>query len=275
MTYATLMVNLELGHSNAAVLEITAELAERFGAKVVGISGRQPLQMIYGDGYICGELFEQDCNEIAKELIATEAQFRAALRGRVATVEWRSTQTYAYLSSYLAEQARSADLIVTGLTSSDRFDASRTVNVGELIMQAGRPVLIVPKPSSGLKLERVLVAWKDTREARRAVCDALALLKIATHVSVVEIAAKQELAAAARRVNDVVSWLRRHDIKAEGSASISTGNDTASLYAICQEQDAQVVVAGAYGHSRAREWVLGGVTRDLLLSAHGCAFVSH
>jgi nucleotide-binding universal stress UspA family protein len=275
MTYAMLMVNLELGRSNAGLLQIAGELAERFGAGVVGITGRQPLQMIYGDGYVDGELFEQDCDEIGKAIKATEAEFRAELQGRVAAVQWRSSQTYAYMADYVAREARSVDLILTRMSSSDAFDASRTVNIGDLIMQAGRPVLIVPAAQRPLRLERFLIAWKDTRESRRAVGDALAMLKGAKHVSVVEIAPEQDLTAASGRVRDVVSWLERHAIKAEGATSISTGDDAAALLAFGQQNEAQVIVAGAYGHSRIREWVLGGVTRDLLLGSNRCSFVSH
>jgi nucleotide-binding universal stress UspA family protein len=275
MSYATLMVHMELGRPNTGLLSVTAELAERFHAGVVGIAARQPLQLVYGDGYVSGDLYQQDRDEIIKELTAAEAEFRAALEGRVAFVEWRSTQMYTYLAGYFADEARCADLILTGVGTGDFLDASRAVNTGEVIMQTGRPVLIVPTTATTLKLEHMLVGWKDTRETRRAVSDALPLLKLAARVSVVEIAAEEDVAAANLHVRDVTSWLRRHDIPAEGSALLSTGDDATALYAIGQDKGIDVVVAGAYGHSRLREWVLGGVTRDLLLSANRCSLVSH
>ena len=275
MSYATLMVHMELGRPNTGLLKIAAELAERFQSGVVGIAARQPLQMVYGDGYVSGDLYEQDREEIAKELKAAEGEFRAALQGRVAFVEWRSAQMYAYLADYLADESRCADLILTGIGTGDFLDASRAANTGELIMQAGRPVLIVPTTATTLKLDRVLVGWKDTREARHAVANALPLLKKATQVSVVEIAAEESLDTARQHVLDVVSWLQRHNVKAEGSAQLSTGDDATALYAIGQDKGSDVIVAGAYGHSRLREWALGGVTKDLLLNANRCSFVSH
>jgi nucleotide-binding universal stress UspA family protein len=173
-------------------------------------------------------------------------------------------------------------LIVTGVAHGDLFDASRSVNTGDLIMQAGRPVLTVPSAAATgladanhLPLDHVLVAWKDTREARRAVADALPLLLQASAVSVVEIADETDLDAAHRRVSDVVHWLKRHHIHAQGSAQQSVGNDATALHTIAQERRADLIVAGAYGHSRLREWVLGGVTRDLLLNANRCSLVSH
>jgi nucleotide-binding universal stress UspA family protein len=290
MTYATLMVHLELGTTNTRLLQITGELARRFKASVIGIAARQPLQMVYGDGYVSGDFYEQDEMSMAKELQAAEAEFRAALHHSAPTIEWRSARTYANLADYLVAEARSADLIVTGVAHGDLFDSSRSVNTADLIMLAGRPVLTVPSgipsavpsalpagatESSALNLNRVLVAWKDTREARRAVADALPLLRQAEAVSVVEITDETELAAAHQRVTDVAHWLKRHHIDAHGTAHVSVGNDAMALHALSQDAGADVIVAGAYGHSRLREWVLGGVTRDLLLSANRCSFVSH
>jgi nucleotide-binding universal stress UspA family protein len=275
MSYATLMVHLALGRPNTGLLKITAELAERFRAGVIGIAARQPIQMAYGDGFVAGDLYQQDRDEIIKELNAAETEFRAALAGRVAFVQWRSSQMYAYLADYIADEARCADLVLTGVATGDFLDASRAVNTGELIMHTGRPVLIVPSGASTLKLDHALIGWKDTRETRHAVSDALPLLKHAARVSVVEIAVMDDVAAAVKRTQDVVAWLGRHSIKAEGSAQLSTGDDATALYAFGQDTGADVIVAGAYGHSRLREWVLGGVTRDLLLSANRFSLVSH
>ena len=74
MTYATLMVNLELGHANAGLLQVTRDLAERFSAHVIGIAACQPMQMGYADGYIPGEIYEQDNNQRKKEIEAAEGE---------------------------------------------------------------------------------------------------------------------------------------------------------------------------------------------------------
>jgi nucleotide-binding universal stress UspA family protein len=121
----------------------------------------------------------------------------------------------------------------------------------------------------------VVVAWKDTRESQRAVLDALPLLKVAAHITVVEIAPKDGLASARRRLEDLVAWLERHGVTAEPLAVAATGEDADQLAHFVQEHEADLMVAGAYGHSRLREWVLGGVTHDLLMSAACCSLVSH
>lgn len=275
MSYATLMVHLELGRPNTGLLKITADLAERFGSGVIGIAARLPLQLVYGDGYVSGDLYQQDREEIIKELTAAEAEFRAALHRRTALVDWRSSQTYADLADYIADEARGADLVVTGVATGDFLDGSRAVNAGQLVMQTGRPVLIVPTGASALNLHHALIGWKDTRETRRAVTDALPLLKHATRISIVEIAREDDLPAAEKHVEDVVAWLARHSVRAQASTLLSSGDDATALYAFGQDIGADVVVAGAYGHSRVREWMFGGVTRDLLLSANRCSLVSH
>jgi nucleotide-binding universal stress UspA family protein len=269
------MVHLELRRLNAGLLQIAGDLAERFHAGVIGIAAGKPMQVAYNEGYIPQDLIEKDLEEIEKELKEAEAEFRRALQTHVRTVEWRSTVTYAPIADYLAREARSADLIIAGVDSSGMFDGSRRVYTGDLIMQLGRPVLIVPAAVDKLKLERVVVGWKDTRETRRAVFDAIPLLKKVGHVTVVEIAAEEELAAARARLEDVVGWLKRHGVAAKSLASPAIGDDATRLNTIAQEQDTDVIVAGAYGHSRLREWMLGGVTRDLLLRSDRCALLSH
>lgn len=276
MSYATLMVHLQLGHANAGLLRVTGDLAERLQASVIGIAGCQPVQIVYGDGYVAGDVIEQDRDEIAKEIAAAEAEFRAALHGRASSLEWRSVVTPEPVADYLAREARSADVFVAQLDSKTSFfDISKHVDLGDIVTQIGRPVLIVPPQVDRLKLERVLVGWKDSRETRRAVVDALPLLALADHVSIVEIAPKAELTEVRERLDDVVAWFRRHGVGAEASVVPAAGDDAAQLQAVAQEQAADLIVAGAYGHSRLRERVVGGVTQDLLLRADRCALVSH
>jgi nucleotide-binding universal stress UspA family protein len=155
------------------------------------------------------------------------------------------------------------------------FDHSRHVNVGDVVMHVGRPVLVVPAGASGVDFDKIIIGWKDTRETRRAIADALPFLRKAAQVTVVEIVAEPELEAAQARLDDVVIWLSRHGVVAEPIARASAGEDAHQLHVVALECNAGLIVAGAYGHSRVREWVLGGVTRDLLLRAGQCALVSH
>ncbi len=275
MQYKSLLVHLQLGQPNTGLLRIAGDLAERLGARIIGIAACQFAQITYGDGSASAGLIDQLREETDAEVRRAEREFRAALGRRAGAIEWRSTVTVGSLSGYLAEEARCADLIVTAIVPGDFLDVSRNTSISDLVMQAGRPVLIVPGTSESLALDRVVVAWNETPESRRAVFDALPLLRLASHVTVVEIASRENAAAAQLHLGDLVAWLKQHGIDADVVVSPSDGNDAARLDAIAHEHSADVVVAGAYGHSRLREFVLGGVTRDLLLRGKRCTLLSH
>ena len=271
MTYANLMVNLEQRQTNAAVLRVACDFSERFRASVVGISARQlPINIYDGGGYT-GPLIIDERDELEREMSDLEASFRHALHNRAAGIEWRSSVSFGSPAGYIAMQARCADLVIT----STNAQGVRGVNTGDLVMEAGRPVLTVPSEHDALNADNVVLAWKDTREARRAALDALPLLKLAAMVLVVEIAAADDMADARTRTEDVVRWLQRHGIGAETIVSASGEKDSGRLRDIAREHQAGIIVAGAYGHSRVREWMLGGVARDLLFDTEFCSLLSH
>jgi nucleotide-binding universal stress UspA family protein len=262
------MVHVQPGRSNAGILAIAGDLAERLRAKIIGIAACQPMQPVEGDGYVPVELVQADRDEIDREIKNAEAEFRDTFQKRGRPAEWRSAVMFGSPADYVAGEARCADLVIT---SADW----RQAKISDLVMQLGRPVLIVPAAAGALNLDHVLVAWKDTRETRRATFDALPLIKRAARVTLVEIAGEKDLSAGRTHLEDVAIWLKSHDVSAEILVSSSTGNDAMRLKTIAQEQRADLIVAGAYGHSRLREFVLGGVTHDLLLCANRCALVSH
>lgn len=276
MTYKSLMVHLDLNGDNTGVLAVAAELASRFNARVIGVAACQPLQVFYPESLNAPDIIVADSEEVGRELAEAEKQFRATLEGRVRGLQWRSTVTYAPLADFLAEEARAADLIVTGKDiGPDIFDETRRVNVGDLAMRAGRPVLLVPKGIRSLPMRNVFVGWKDSRESRRAVADALPLLREAKHVMVLEIASESRLRAAQEDVEDVVSWLDAHGIAAVPQSLACIGREAGHLRAELLDRHCDLLVAGAYGHARAREWVFGGVTRDVLLDPDCCVLLSH
>ncbi|MDP2333565.1 MAG: universal stress protein [Reyranella sp.] len=278
-TPASLMVCLTAGTPDDARLMLVADLAARLKAtKVIGISARQPIQ-IYGspDMHVPPKFVSWDLEQIDKELKVTEQHFRSVLEGKVATLEWRSTVvTYGSIADYVAEQMRAADLVISAPQEGGALlDRSRYVDVADLVLRAGRPVLVVASTEDKLDLQDVLVGWKDTREARRAVEDALPLLKLADRVTVVEIADTEDLADARSRTEDVVGWLAKHGVSASARAVASADQEAGQLGKMAKELDAGLVVGGAYGHTRLREWVLGGITRELLLRPTRCSLVSH
>jgi len=275
MTYATLMVQLELGSSNKKILQFTGELAERFRSDVIGIAACQSMQAYVSNSYVPSNFIEQVRRQVKESIGAAEAEFRDALGTSIPNVDWRSTSTLGSLSHYVAAEARAADILITGVPSGDFLSPSRYIDLNDLVMKVGRPVFIVPSSENKLNLSQVLIAWKDTRETRRAVSDALPLLQRADKVTIVEIVDETQLTASRMRLEDVCIWLSRHGIVADTRVEVSSKDETARLAEVADELRSGVIVGGAFGHSRAREWALGGVTRDLLLRGKRCSVVSH
>jgi nucleotide-binding universal stress UspA family protein len=275
MTYATVMVSMALDRSNDARLEVAGQLAERFGAHIIGIAAAEFSPPLYfTDGEQAQKILDEGRAAIRNRIAKVEAQFKAAMQSRAGAVEWRSAEDFP--TRFIVQQARAADIIVVGKGGRDALgDPFMQADPGDLLMQTGRPLLVVPETSNWLDLRNVLIAWKDAPEARRAVVDALPMLRKAKDVIVAEIFEDEAgKAAALSGVEDVVAWLSRHGVLASGQVPDECGHAAAQLGRIASEVGAGLVVAGAYGHSRFREWVFGGVTKELINPLKSCSLLS-
>lgn len=274
MDYKTIMVGLALDRPNDACLRVAGDIAERFGARIIGVAAsdlRPP--MYFADGDFAQKLLDQEASAIETRLSALESEFRAGTEKRASAVEWRTAR--ALPVPYMLQQARAADLIVVGARSETLVDPCAAPDPSDLLMQAGRPLLVVPPTTEWLDLRSVLIAWKDVREARRAVFDALPLLAAAKEVTVTEVPEQDgRRADALSHVADVATWLRGHGIAANTVVPEKAGDVSEQIEKIASNIGAGAVIAGAYGHSRFREWVLSGVTRHLATESRRCAFLS-
>lgn len=274
MDYKTVMVGLALDRSNDACLKVAGDLAERFGARVIGAAAadlRPP--MYFADGDFAQKLLDEEAAAIARRLAELEAEFHASVGKRAASVEWRSARGLPV--PHMLQQARAADIIVVGARTETLVDPSAAPDPSDLVMQAGRPLIVVPPALEWLDLRSVLVAWKDVREARRAVFDALPIMAAATEVTIAQIPEKgSDPAAAATEVADVAAWLRGHGIAANTVVPEATAGVVGQLEKIAANVGAGVVIAGAYGHSRFRQWILSSVTRHLATESRRCSFLS-
>jgi nucleotide-binding universal stress UspA family protein len=276
MTYATVMVGLSVDQPNEARLEIAGQLAERLGARVIGITATEFSPPLYFASGEPGEkLIDRGRAAIKNRMAEVESEFRAAMQNRVTELEWRAAEDFP--SRYIVQQARACDIMVVGEAGRGALgDPFVQVSPSDLVMQAGRPVLIVADSCNWLDLRRVLIAWKDTAEARRAVADALPLLRKVTEVMVVEIVEQEaNRDAALSGVGDVVAWLSRHGVSASALVPDECGEAGSQLERIASELGSALIVAGAYGHSRFREWIFGGVTRRLISPSNRCSLLSH
>ena len=173
----------------------------------------------------------------------------------------------------LARESRAADLLVVGRRPENASSLpSRQADPGDVLMRAGRPVLVVPPGLSTLHAAHVVVAWKDSREARRTIADALPLLKRATSVLVLEICeTTNDQDDSNGAVADVADYLSRHGVSASAETRpLREGSVSAELLLAAEQRGAELIVAGAYGHPRFQEWVFGGLTRALLAHFPKC-----
>jgi nucleotide-binding universal stress UspA family protein len=273
MKFRTLMANLALDRSNEACLAISGDLAQRFEAYVIGIAAsdlKPPLY--YAEGEQAEAILRQERSAIRERIDHLEKTFRARLANKSKGLGWRSAIDFS--ARFVSSEARAADILVTevGTEPNDPYSAA---DPNDLVMTIGRPLLVVPETVQWLDTRHILVAWKDTREARRAIVDALPLLSIATEVTVVEILEEgRERSATQSRLKDVVSWLQQHSISADTLVIDRPDDVTTRLDEAASDAGAGVIVAGAYGHSRFREWVLGGVTRYLMAQRKRCVLLS-
>jgi len=174
----------------------------------------------------------------------------------------------------LVATSKLADVIV--MAAPDGASSGNAYRVAEpagAVLRAGRPLLIVANRAEQINTKKMLIAWKDTREARRAVADSVPLLSRAKEVTVVT--AASEIDSYVREgVKDVIAYLAAHHIEVE-SELIESPDETDALFGFINETGPDLVVSGAYGHSRLREWAFGGMTRSLLDEISLNRFVSN
>lgn len=281
MGYAALMVHVEPCDAAEPRIRLAADLADRFDAALIGFAGAAVMPPpvtapVFGPA-VAVEVLEAEQRRVEAALHAAHERFRTIAERDRRRTGWRSFLDHP--AAALAREARAADLLIAGRGGAFGFEHHQTVDPGDLLMRAGRPVLVVPAGVAVLEARRVLVAWKDTREARRAVADALPLLADAEEVLVAEAVTDEagEREAALRRTCDVAALLERHGATARGETLEPRGGRAMAdeLLRAAERHGADLVVAGGYGHARLREWAFGGVTRDLLARCPVCCLLSH
>jgi len=273
MSYATLMVYLNVDHVSKTLVSVAADLAQKFPAKLIGLSALAIVPPVVAERVVIADhASESEIAQLKKHLAEAGDDFRAAV-GPNREIEWRSALEIP--TDTLIREARCADLIIIG-KSGRSVELHRAVDPGTAIMGAGRPVLVVPGAVKSLAANHVVIGWKDTREARRATQDALPFLHQAKRITVIEVCEADQKEAACHRVDDVLLYLARHRVKAEGRiATRSLGSGADQIIGFAEEEGADLLVTGAYGHSRLNEWFFGGMTRDLLTSSPICCLMSH
>ena len=275
LALTSLMACLHLDRSNRPVLSVARDLASHFKASVVGVAARQADMHLSARALGPTEPHGHELSKFREGAEAAEREFRETFPS-ASDLTWRAQLTFGPASEFVAREARVADLVLVSTETGDHLIfPSGCAEPGDLLMRLGRPILTVPSHVAGFKLGSALVCWKDSREARRAVSDAMPLLRMMQRVDVVEIADPRALEDTKASLAELSEWLRGHGVEANCEAHAPQGTEAEQLGAIARARGVDLIVAGAFGHSRLREWAFGGVTRDLVLGADCCVLASH
>jgi nucleotide-binding universal stress UspA family protein len=273
MTVTTVMVYVDPAQQAEEQVRVARSIATRFGASVIGVSAFAVEPNFVAEGVIIEETTPEDLKRMKTALAEKEQWFREIVGFPKEKVGWRWGVEYPTV--FLANEARSADLVVIK-RSGQKGDPYHLIDPAGAVLRMGRPTVLVPEHVHELQADRVVVGWKDAREARLAVRDALPFLTKASRVTIVEICTPDEQDLARRRVRDVARYLRGHGTTCETDVRVQMAeSDARHLIRVAKEDGADLIVAGAYGHSRLGEWIFGGMTRGLLDEAPFCLMMSH
>ena len=271
-------------NTEAGPLSTALAICEQFGAQLalliaVDVPVPMPNEWVPMSGDVYMRLREQvltSMQPLAQKMRDRLTQHQLANLG--VQTEVRVVESVLMAPSPMATlHAHYADLIVVpSATGADSGVAHEYFT--NLLIGSGRPVLVVP-PSYQAKarISRAVVAWQPSRECARAVHDALPLLKTAESVDILVVDPEiGEFAHGDQPGADIAAHLAKHGLKVQVYVRLRMGHTiAASILQHAKEVGADLLVAGGYGHSRFREFMLGGVTRDLLCSTHLPVLFSH
>ena len=262
MEIRSILVNVDIGSPDSAALRYAIDLASTTGASLIGLAADQPNVAYAGWGGEAAALdvYSLERAEIETQLQQAEIAFQSLVPQSLNRL-WRGY--VADRTRALTETARLADLIVTASSTTNAFQLQHVTDLGSLVLSSGRPVIDVASGGTSAKFDKIVIGWKDTREARRAVTDALPLLKMAKEVTALTVTEGNTVEERSS-VDDLVAWLKTHNISARGDVIGNPGNYSDVLESHALSLNADLLVIGGYGHSRMREWLFGGVTRSVL-----------
>jgi nucleotide-binding universal stress UspA family protein len=281
-----ILVHLDEGPRSATRLKVAVDLARRHKAHLTGIfvSDIPGSDLFYGAGmpFAAGGGLDQMVNALRAEANsradAVANEFHDALRREGLEGEWRMVEGDTV--ALLALHARYADITILGQPNNEEPYKGPTPDavLVNVMLASGRPVLAVPYAGRFERIgEHALIAWNASREATRAVNDALPLLRESKAVTVLAVNPRRGIEGHGDvPAADIALHLARHGVKAEAAHTVATDiSEGDAILSYAADLGADLIVSGGYGHSRAREMVFGGVTRTLLQEMTVPMLLSH
>jgi nucleotide-binding universal stress UspA family protein len=272
-----IVVNLSVGEKASPAGDYAVSVAAAFDAHLAGIAFLyDPIVPVSGAGYIPAEVIEtQERDNEAATKAALERFTAASARAGVIAEPLTLSTSFAGVGEQFGRIARRFDLSIVGQAELETSGVEEIIAESALF-ESGRPVIIVPYIQKGpLKLDRVMVCWDGSRTATRAIADAMPLLHRCGRVEVVIVAnergKKDEIEGA-----DMGAHLARHGLNVEVNRTALGDIDVADvILSHAADAGSDFIVMGGYGHSRLREFVLGGVTRSIMRSMTAPVLMSH
>jgi nucleotide-binding universal stress UspA family protein len=272
-----LVVNLTVGADRDHAAQFAVSIAQAFEAHIAGIAfAYDPvITPTVMDGLSAAWVDTQRSENRAAAQTAID-RFEATIKREGLSAEHRIIETsLGGAASTFGRIARRFDLAVVGQMDPERMMPDDLL-IESALFESGRPVMVVPYiQKEGLKLDRVMVCWDGSRNAARAVADAMPFLKRGKTIEIVMVASgdgnPEELPGV-----DLGEHLARHGFKVEVKRLVATDVDvTNTILSYAADCAADFIVMGGYGHSRLREFVLGGATRGILESMTVPVLMSH
>src|SRR5262249_31072967 len=271
------VVNLTGGHPQDFAGDYAISLAQTFGAHIVGV-GFIYEPVIPGSvlGGVPTNLIELQREENTKAAKAAIARFEAAAKGANLSAESRMLDaSIAGAADLFGRIARRFDFAVVGQAQREQ-GASEELLIEGALFGSGRPVIVVPVAQKDpIRLDRVMLCWDGSRPAARAIGDAMPLMTRAKAIEIVVVTGERDKSGEITGAN-MKRHLARHGIEVEIKRIAAGGADAQStIVKHVAESGANFIVMGGYGHSRLREFILGGVTRSILRSMPVPVLMSH
>jgi len=269
----TLMVHVPT-RGEPAALKIAVEIAKRSGASILGVGAEAFEPALFaGMEYTTHSLMEAWLKALSERLARAKVDFERETAGLAQSSSWVSEEEYP--QDALARHACGADWIVA-VRPQDADTPSTAPSVADLILRAGVPVLLAPTNAKPLEARRIVVGWSPAREASRAISDAMPLLIAADQVVVAAVTADPQSEDDQAAFSEVCRRLEHRGCKVVRERHANSRASVASVLCKAAEgHGADLLVVGGYGHSRLREWILGGVTRDLVAACPQYVLFSH
>ncbi len=272
-----LVVNLTGASAQEYAADYAVSIAREFGAHADGISFIFD-PVIPGSvlGGLPTELIEAQRAENSKIAKAATEHFESACKTAGVTGHTRILDaSVAGAADLFGRIARRFDLSVVGQARRD-LGASEDLLIEGALFESGRPMVVVPYiQKDGLKLDRMLVCWDGSRPAARAIADAMPFLQRAKAVEVLVVIGERGKGGELQGTN-MTRHLARHGINVELKRVPAGDLDVKdAILSYVADSEATLIVMGGYGHSRLREFILGGVTRGILTSMTTPVLMSH